>query len=154
MIVLTKRKTIRWDHRRRGERRRGEKNRDGGGDLARRNIMNSDNAARRGAKAAGTETKWRKLDVRNLPNRCTVRAKLAVIFKYQQWQKRRGKKRLLNSHHLGDYSLAANVINVSPFHSNVNLIVVGLIVSLYREASLLQYCQLTATPQSQLCCQT
>lgn len=64
------------------------------------------------------------------------------------------KKRLLNSHHLGDYSLAANVINVSPFHSNANLIVFGLIVRLYREASLLKYCQLTATPQSRLCCQT
>lgn len=40
-----------------GERRRGGKNRNGKDDLARRNIMNSDNAARRGAKAAGTETK-------------------------------------------------------------------------------------------------
>lgn len=96
----------------------------------------------------------KKIRCQKLAKQMHSESKISSYFQIPTVAEAQGEKRLLNSHHLGDYSIAANVINVSPFHSNVNLIVVGLIVSLYREASLLQYCQLTATPQSQLCCQT
>ena len=60
--------------------------------LSERNISRfSEELLQRGAKAAGSETEWRKLDVTNLPISCTGRARERErnywwFLKTQEWQ--------------------------------------------------------------------